>query len=565
MAPMQPVLAGPYPTIPELMQSWAKQYRDRPALWRWVDARFEPVTYLQLQAAVTTIAGRLTDRGVVRGAHVAIRGADRFVWGLNYLGALWAGAVVLPIDPLLTVNEVKGILADGEAQFLIADDIELFRSLAGMTRIVSLSSIWPRLEDLSVSGTMPPPTVSPDDLAVIIYTSGTTGTSKGVMLTHANISSDIAAISAMQLLYSDDLLLSVLPIHHAYECTAGFLYPLSIGAQVAYARSLKSNEIIADLRAMRATVILGVPLLFEKMMLAIERRIRERGRAGRSIVGALKGVSRLARRFGLRGAGRPLFRPLRRKGGLDSLRLLASGGAALTPEVAEFFDTLGIRLLQGYGLTEAAPVLTFNRPKSYRYETVGLPLPGVEVRIDHPDPDGNGEIAVRGPMVMRGYWKRPAETDAVLSDGWLLTGDDGALDSDGHVRIVGRSKNVIVTGAGKNIHPEEVESVLDAQPEILESLVYAHKRPGRAGEVVAAIIVPDHEWLAGEDESRQLTESEIADCIGAAVKRSAEHLASYKRVVEWTVRMEPFERTSTRKIRRHLTLGELSRADQLTS
>jgi len=545
----------PPTTIPELIFDTACRWPDRPALWHWRDGGFVPVSYGSLVEAITRLSRRLRDYGAGPDRRVGIWVSDRFSWGVTYLGVLWTGATAVPIDPLLTPREVAAILVEAEPTLLVTDGStpELPGRRASVT-LIRLSEIWPGFD--APAGAIPPPSIDPQSLASILFTSGTTGTIKGVMLSHANIVADVRAISALGLVGPRDKMLSILPIHHAYECTIGFLYPLSIGAQVAYARSLKSYEIFEDLQTTQATRVIGVPLLFEKIAKAIRRRVAESSVPRRAFFGLLMGLSRASRRVGWRGAGRVLFRPLRRRVGLGSLRLVVSAAAPLPPEVAEFFDTIGLPLLQGYGLSEAAPAVAVNRPRGYRYDTVGPPLPSVQVTIRDARPDGIGEIAVKGPMIMRGYWRRPAETAAVIQNDWLLTGDLGSLERDGHLRIVGRLKNVIISGAGKNIYPEEIEAVLGDQPGISESVVYGRKRPGKIGEAVAAIIVPDREWFQTVRPEALTDEAVMREAIAVAVRQACAQLATYKRIVEWELRQEPFEKTATRKIKRFLVIGD---------
>lgn len=542
----------PVPTLPALIVATVSRRRTQPALWRFVDARFEPVTYGALARAASRIARYLTQGGIKPEDRIAIAVTDRFSWGIAYLGVLFSGATAVPIDPLLKPSEIGSILEAADVARIIHDGrIDLGETIDRET-IVSLESIWPDFATCADEPEIDLPQVTADALATIIFTSGTTGRTKGVMLSHGNIVGDILGIDAMGLLDSSDLLLSVLPIHHAFEFTAGFLYPLSIGAQVAYARSLKSRDIIADLRANKATVILAVPLLFENIVNSIHAKVQTAGVVKRRNFNLLLALSRRARGLGWRNAGRFLFKSVRKKAGLDTIRILVSGGAALPAFVAEYCDTIGLPLVQGYGLTETSPVAAVNRPTAYRYDTVGPPIPTAEVKIVDRRPDGIGEIAIRGPMVMKGYWRNPEETAKVMRDGWLLTGDLGTIDSDGHVRICGRSKNLIVTGAGKNVYPEEVEAVLCARPEIAEAVVYGNARPGKIGETVAAVVVPDADWFENNHPKTWSDDTALNAMITGVVKMACESLASFKRVAEVQVQREPFEKTSTRKIKRFL-------------
>lgn len=550
-------LGRPIVSIPAFIHEAAVRWHNLPALWRWVDARFEPVTYAALMNAVSRLASRLEEHGANVGTRVAIRHGDRFTFGVTYLATLWTGATAVPLDPMLTPTEVSGILADSEAALFVTDSLSSFVERPDVTaHPVELFDIWPSFAtgEMAVPG---PRVIDPDELATLIFTSGTTGYSKGVMLSHANIVTDIMAIQEMHLLEHTDKLLSVLPIHHAFESTAGFLYPLSIGAQVAYARSLKSNEILDDLRSTNANVILAVPLLYEKMANSIQKKVAEAPTVRRRLFGLLATLSRLGHKIGWRTSGQRLFRSVRTKAGLGSLRLVVSGGAALPAEVSEFFDDFGIPILQGYGLSEASPVVSVNRPGHHRHGTCGPALPGVEVRVDSSNADGIGEIAVRGPMVMLGYWNRPTDTCDVIVNDWLLTGDLGSIDPDGHIHVVGRSKNVIISGAGKNIYPEEIESVLNAQPGIGESMVYGFTREGKTGETVAAIVVPDSEWFAAANPEALRREDIMRSAIDESVKAACAQMAPYKRVAQWQLRRDPFEKTSTRKIKRAVALSQL--------
>ncbi len=552
-------LKRPVTAIPAFIAESAARRPQSPSLWRWVDARFEHVSYASLLCAVARLAGRLSAAGARPGVRIAVRHNDRFTFGVTYLATLWTGATAVPLDPMLTPVEVSGILSDSDSVLYFTDSLTSFvQRPDSKTRAVDLSTLWPSVDPNDV--TVPnPPDLDPDSLAVLIFTSGTTGYSKGVMLSHANIVTDIMAIQEMHLVEPTDKLLSVLPIHHAFESTAGFLYPLSIGAQVAYARSLKSNEIIEDLRSTKSTIILAVPLLYEKMAHSIQKKVSEAPPLRRRMFSVLTSLARFGHRLGWKSSGQALFHSARTKAGLGSLRFVVSGGAALPAEVSEFFDDVGIPILQGYGLSETSPVATVNRPGEHRHGTCGPALPGVEVRIDKPNPDGYGEIAVRGPMVMQGYWKRAEETAAVLVDGWLLTGDLGSIDEHGHIHVVGRSKNVIISGAGKNIYPEEIESVLNAQPGIGESMVYGFTREGKTGEMVAAVIVPDAEWFAAVSPEVWADRQKLTDALDQSVKNACLHMASYKRIVDWQLRVEPFEKTSTRKIKRVVAMSQLAK------
>lgn len=550
-------------SIIDLIAATARDRLNEPSLWRWNEGRFQPLTYAELLHAASSIGGQLAAVGARPDTRVALAVSDRFTWAVAYLGVLFSGATVVGIDPALKPGEIGMILTEAEVSLVVHDgriDIGEWKNRPGA---IPVQRLMPRFESLA-SGALPPiPAIDPELLAMIIFTSGTTGQTKGVMLSHANIVADIHGIQAMGLCRAQDRHLSILPIHHAFECTAGFLYPLSIGAQVAYARSLKSNEILADLKSTQATVILAVPLLFDNIVNSIRRGISEAPAFQRKLITTLLSASRLARRLGWRTSGRLFLAPLRRKAGLGSIRILVSGGAALPSQVAEFCDTIGLPLVQGYGLTEASPVVAVNRPGQHRFDTVGPPIPHVHIRIFDQHPDGIGEIAVSGPIVMKGYWKKPDETAKVMRDGWLLTGDLGSVEPDGHLRISGRSKNVIITGAGKNVYPEEIEATLGMCPEILEAVVYGNSRPGKIGETVAAVVVPNPDWFASTCPEVWQDDAALKSLMTDVVRSACEELAAYKRIVEVEVRRQPFERTASRKIIRYIAIPPGERGQKL--
>ena len=364
------------------------------------------------------------------------------------------------------------------------------------------------------------------------------------MLTHGNLTSNIIATSQFVSIQNDDhdRLLSVLPLHHTYECTCGFLTALYQGASIYHAENLR--RIPENLAESRATVVLGVPLLFETMYRRIEKGIRENGERKFRFA---KAVASLCERFGFR-IRRRLFKPVHDGLG-GSLRLLITGGAAMNPEVSRGFRDLGINCIQGYGMTEASPLIAVNREANPKDSSVGMPLPGVEARIVE------GEITVRGPNLMLGYYKNPHATEETLEDGWLHTGDLGHLDKDGFLYVSGRKKSVIVTPNGKNVYPEELEAHLNDCRFIAESLVWGGPWSDPALTEVQAIVVPDVEALDEEFGASNYDDERIQKVIAEVVKQVNRVLANYKRIRQFSLRHEEFEKTTTRKIKRYLYTG----------
>ena len=498
-----------------------------------------------------SVAAQLAAAGVQPGNRVALLSDNQPEWGICYLGIVCHGYTAVPIDRLLKPAEYQRILADsGAVAILVSDaylkDVEgVADSLPALTHRLSLETV----AHTEAPGSPPDHPVKPDDLAALIYTSGTTGHPKGVMLSHKNILSNVIGCSKAISYTKGDNFLSVLPLHHTFECTAGFLAPLYEGASVTYVGSLKSRDIINTMQETQATIMLGVPLLYEKMYAGIVRAVKSKPAMVQTLFNLSMGIVKFGETFGLN-LGHAVFRSLREKGGFGSVRFFVSGAAALPPEVTLGFQRLGMRVLQGYGLTEASPVVSVNPYIGPKNDSIGPTIPGVEIRILNPDENGVGELLVRGDNVMQGYYNNPEATKAVLLDGWLYTGDSGRVDADGHYYISGRLKNVIVTRAGKNIYPEEIESALVLSPYIAEVVVLGATDEKSGEEIVRAIIVPDFEYL--EQNGLPLDDASVEKLIRGEVKTICDSMADYKRVKEIEIRKEEFPKTSTRKVKRFM-------------
>jgi long-chain acyl-CoA synthetase len=393
------------------------------------------------------------------------------------------------------------------------------------------------------------PKIDPNTMAAILFTSGSLGKAKGVMLSQFNIASNISAMSAAVRVYPEDRFLSVLPIHHAYECTCGFLCPLYNGASVSYARSLKT--VVDDLKSSKATMLLAVPLLYDKMFRRIMKAIHEK-RLTATLIGPLIKATDLLARVGWSRSKRQVFHEIHERFG-GSIRLFIAGGAAQDPMVSRGLRSFGFGFLQGYGLTETSPILALNRVDKFKDDAAGLPLPGVSLTIHDPGPDGVGEIWAKGPSVMLGYYRNDAATAATFEDGWFKTGDLGSIDRDGFLHISGRVKNVIISKSGKNVYPEELEDVLHRSPYVLETMVYG-EADAKLGEIIAAQVVVDAEAFIELSETKgvQITPELINETVAAEIALVNRQLAPFKQIKKFYVREKEFEKTTTQKIKRHL-------------
>ncbi|MDF2523697.1 MAG: AMP-dependent synthetase, partial [Clostridiales bacterium] len=391
--------------------------------------------------------------------------------------------------------------------------------------------------------------IDSDIMSTLLFTSGTTDLSKAVMLSHKNISTNLMAMCTMINIIETDIFLSVLPIHHTYECTCGFLCPIYRGASVAYFEGLR--HIPKNLQESKATIMLGVPLIFEVMYKRIwDQASKKPGNVAKLKVG-LK-ISNLLKKLNI-DVTKKLFAPVHEAFG-GHIRLFISGAAGIDPIIAKGFRDLGINILQGYGLTECSPIAALNRDVEFKDEAAGLALPGLDVRIHAPNSDGIGEIVVNGPSVMLGYYENEEATQKVLKKGWFYTGDLGYIDREDFVHITGRKKNVIVTKNGKNIYPEEIETLLNRHPLIKESMVVGNNNTS-GDTIVSAVIVPEMEKIEEELKSSSPSSEAVLSLIQNAVKSVNKGLVIYKHVKDIKIRDTEFTKTTTKKIKRYLEIN----------
>lgn len=514
----------------------------------------EAYTYRQVAQIVRQLAASLGELPTDTYNRIGILSENCPEWPMAYLGILAAGKTVVPIDAALKQDEILRIITDARlaAIFVSAKFEAMAVERTSHLRIYSFDSTTARHWRSLLGRESEPVRAQPKDIAALIYTSGTTGAPKVVVLTHGNILANYEGVSEALQFDARDRFLSVLPLHHTYEAMCGFLTPLLAGATIVYARSLKPNELLEDIGLNRITVMCGVPLLFEKMAHAIQRGVDQAPPARRILFRLFYGISGVGWRLGFKW-GRGLFASVRERAGLSSIRMFVSGGAPLPPSIARFYNYLGLDFLQGYGMTECSPVISTNRPDNIRFGSVGPPLRNLDVRIHAPDATGVGEIVVRGGSITPGYLNNPGKTAELLRDNWLYTGDIGRL-KNGHLWITGRRKLVIVSAAGKNIYPEELEEHLLASPYVLESIVYGRRKENKQGEEVCALIVPDLEQF--REIRRDTVERgelvEIRRVLEAEIETVNSRVADYKRIRRFAVSLKELEKTSAKKVKRHL-------------
>jgi long-chain acyl-CoA synthetase len=508
-------------------------------------------TYAQLEAAVIKLKNHLLGLGLIKGDRFSVIGENRPEWAIAYLAIVKAGLVCVPLDFMLSEAEIIHVLTESETRGILSSESHIYKIEAVKPELKNLKWIIPlnSIKDLDAAEDIPAGQNDPDSLAVLIFTSGTTGTSKAVMLSHNNIISNLKSIEPVIILGENDNMVSIIPMHHTFEATCGFLYPLYCGAAVHYPPSLKPNDLQRTMKSAEVTCVIAVPLLFEKLLRSVTRKVARSPLPTKILFNTTSGIASL-----LKFLRKPLFARVRKEMGLENLTHAISGGAALPAKAAKGLELLGIPILQGYGLTETSPVISVNPLGNPKNDSVGPPIPGVEVKITEPDASGIGEIVVRGPNVMLGYYKNKVATDQVLKDGWLYTGDLGHIDKDGYLYVTGRMKSIIVTQTGKNIYPEEIEEKLIRSEWIEEVLVVPRIDPDTKKEEICAIIHPNYGLLEEYSISKGVTlaEQDIQSICKDEIKKCNQDLSAYKKVTRFEIREEEFPKTTTNKIKRHL-------------
>ena len=579
-----------WPNLPALLLSQAEKCGDRPFLWEKRDGKYTAMSWREVAGQVGSLAAALQSYGLARGDRVLLLSQNSPRWAIADFAIMAAGGVTVPMYTTNTVSNHEHILSDSGATMAIISTTTLARpffsavgKFKALKHVIAMEdfrefdagraaiSTWDNAladgkaaaEEVWISAVE----IDRDALACLIYTSGTGGEPKGVMLSHrAIISNCVGAADVLEELgLGDEVFLSFLPLSHAYEHSAGLMFPVSIAAQIYFAERV--DTLATNMLEARPTIMTAVPRLYEIMRERILKGVAGQGRLRAKLfwaaleLGRKRYESRETMSAWERLVDRVVDRLVRDKvrarfGG--RLKALVSGGAPLNYEIGVFFTALGLRLLQGYGQTEAAPVISCNRCGHVKLRTVGPPLKHVEVRIAD-----DGEVLVSGPLLMDGYWKQPKLTSETLRGGWLHTGDIGVIDHDGYLQITDRKKDIIVNSAGDTLSPQRIEGVLALEPEIEVAVAFGDNRPH-----VVAIIVPSRDFVAewtkkngvGDRLSDLVSDRAFRGAVGRAVDRANRNLSVTERVKRFVVADQPFTiengmMTPTMKPRRHTIVG----------
>ena len=512
-------------------------------------------TYIDFRNDVKNLATRLIEMGM-KNQRIAVMGKNSYSWAISYLASTIIG-IVVPIDKEASNGNIKEFLNVSNAKAIIADDMYLneifeFKSeLKNETILIDMqnTSKYINLADLITDGKKLVEEgneeyknikIDPNEMKILLFTSGTTGNSKAVILSHKNICSNIISIASIVKVDNSTRVLSILPLHHTYECTIGYLLVVYGGGTICYCEGLR--YITKNIQEYQPTFILCVPLLLENVYKKViktlksslpEKYTKDESKIIDNLPFYLKGIVKRKVKKSLGG----------------KIKTFIVGAAAIKPDLVEAFFKLGIKVLQGYGLTECSPLVAGNNDFYYKAASCGMPIPNVEYKIDNPNDEGIGEIIVKGSNVMLGYYENEEATEKVLKDGWFHTGDLGYIDSDEFLYISGRSKNMILTKNGENIYPEEIENILNDDELIEESLVIGTSN-GKDDVQVKAKIFPNLDAIKEYLGNKFPTKEEISKILNEAVKKANEKLPNFKHIKSFKIMDEDFERTTTNKVKR---------------
>ena len=512
-------------------------------------------TYIDFKNDVQNLATKLMQMGM-QNQRIAVMGKNSYFWAISYLAATIIG-IVVPIDKEASKENVKEFLNVSNAKAIIADNKylnEIFEIKSKLKNEVLLIDIqntsqYTNLSDLITEGKeiiengnkdYENIKINPDEMKILLFTSGTTGNSKAVMLSHKNICSNIISIASIVKVDNSTKVLSILPLHHTYECTIGYLLVIYGGGTICYCDGLR--YITKNIQEYQPTFILCVPLLLENVYKKViktlksslpEKYTKDESKIIDNLPFYLKGIVKRKVKKSLGG----------------KIKTFIVGAAAIKPELVETFFKLGIKVLQGYGLTECSPLVAGNNDFYHKAASCGMPIPNVEYKIDNPNDEGIGEIIVKGQNIMLGYYGNEEATKKVLVDGWFHTGDLGYIDNEEFLYISGRSKNMILTKNGENIYPEEIENILNDDDLIEESLVIGTSN-GKDDVQVKAKIFPNIEAIKEYLGNKIPTKEEISKILNEAVKKANEKLPNFKHIKSFKIMDEDFERTTTNKVKR---------------
>jgi long-chain acyl-CoA synthetase len=549
--------------LKDMLKKSGEAFGDRPAYVFKTEekGKFKEITHKEFRDDINYLGTSLIGLGL-KGKRVAVISDNRYEWGVGYLAVATGVGVIVPLDKALPDNEIESLMKRSEIEAIIysnkydtvmnsvkeqgSTNVKYFISMDLDKKekdIYSLKELIRTGKKLIEEGNREflDAEIDHEGMGIMLFTSGTTAMSKAVMLSHKNICANLMDIASVIKLTEEDRMLSFLPLHHTFECTVGFLYPISKGCSIAFCEGIR--HIADNIKEFQITAMISVPILFESMYKKVMKSIEKKGKL-ETVKKGIK-ISNFLLKFGI-DIRRKIFKEIHDNLG-GKVRLFVAGGAAFDPEAEKGFNELGVRTLQGYGLTESSPVIAAEDDKYQRLGSIGKAFPSLDVKIENPNEEGIGELLAKGPSIMLGYYNNEEATKETLEDGWLHTGDLAKIDKDGYIFISGRKKFVIVLKNGKNIYPEELETLVNKIEGVKESFVYG--RPEEDGDYkICSKIVYDKELV--EDIYGTQDEEKLKELIWQEVKKVNKTMPAYKYIREISLTDKDLIKTTTQKIKR---------------
>lgn len=566
-----------YETIKEVFYRSREKYAENICLLEKFNPKeeFRKITYKEFTDDVMALGTALTNKYSLKDERIVIIGENTYYWYVSYMAMLCGTGIAVPVDKELPANEIENVINRSRATAVIysskkkdvikkvQDKLPTVKYFIQMNsndelegREIGIETIIKQGKEMLENGdnSFEKIEIDPDEFKVLIFTSGTTSNSKGVMICNRNLAENINAVSTYVKLYESDRLFSVLPLHHTYESSIGFLLPFANGSSVAICQGLK--YIVPNLQETKPTAMIAVPLLIENLYKKINKTIEKSGKAG--LVNSMMHVTNALKSVGV-DIKRKVFSEIYENLG-GNIRIIVSAAAPIDAKVGRWVQDLGITFLQGYGLTETAPIAALTPEFDARVGSAGKAVNCAELKIDNPNENGEGEVLIKSKTLMLGYYENKEATDEVIEtdeegNRWFHSGDVGYLDKDGFLYITGRTKNVIVTQNGKNIYPEEIELLLGNVPEIQECMVYGKEVEGEKELIITAKVIPNKEEIETK-HGKDLTDEQIHDIIWEEIKKVNHSLTSYKAIKKLEIKKDEFAKTTTMKIKRYVEINK---------
>ena len=564
-----------FKTIKEVFENSTTKYAENTFILEKFNPKepFKEIKYKEFRSDVLALGTALNDYLKIKDTRVIIIGENTYHWYVSYMAMLCGSGISVPVDKELPENEIINVINRSKATAVIYStkkkeiidkireskatktkyfiqmnsDDELKGNTVGLNYLIKQGNILLNNGNNKFSNIE----IDPDEFKVLIFTSGTTSNSKGVMICNRNLAQNINAITAYVKIYQSDRLMSMLPLHHTYESTIGFLYPFAMGASISVCQGLR--YIVSDLQETKPTAILTVPLLVENLYKKINANIKKSKKEG--IVTSMIHITNALKGVGL-DIKRKVFAEIYENLG-GNLRIIVSAAAPIDKKIGKWVEDIGITFLQGYGLTETAPIAALTPEYKTKVGSAGKPVVCADIKIDSPNEKGEGEILIKSETLMLGYYEDEEATREVIDDeGYFHSGDIGYMDDEGFLYITGRCKNVIVTQNGKNIYPEEIELMLGNVPEIKESMVYGKQDTEKKNDkelIITAKVIPNYDEIE-KNHGKDLTDEQIYDIIWEKIKEVNRQLTSYKAIKRLEIKKDEFEKTTTMKIKRYVEI-----------